>query len=46
LHNEGSTLLDSVSSLADWIDHERMRTDAKFLGRVDCSLLELIGKLE
>jgi len=35
-----------MSSLPDRVDHECMRTDAKFLRSIDCALLELIGKFQ
>jgi len=46
LRDESSTLFDGVGCLADCIHHESMRADTKFLGRIDCTLLEFFGELE
>ena len=44
LRDKARTLFDSLSGMANCINHECMRTDAQFLGSGDGTLLEFIGK--
>jgi len=44
LRDKARALFDSLSGLADCIDHECMRTDAQFMGSRGGTLLQFIRK--